>query len=138
MNKDETSPQKSDINIGPTENLAVASELLLMNLPPEVITTTADKVRLCLTVHLNKMERKQRWLTPLSILVVIIVALISSTFKDMVFDASTWKAIFIIAGFCSFCWLIYSLKEAFRSVKIEDIISELKKDSESMVKFVKK
>jgi hypothetical protein len=136
MSNEKTPPQKPGINTESTENLVVASELLLMNLPPEVIATTADKVRLCLTVNLNKIEKKQRWITPLSILIVILVALISSNFKDMGFDASTWKAIFIIAGIGSFGWLLYSLKEAFCSVKIEDIINELKKDSESMVKFI--
>ena len=137
MSNEKTPPQQPNINIESTENLLVASELLLMNLPPEVITTTADKVRLCLTVNLNKMEKKQRWLTPFSILIVILVALISSNFKDMGVDASTWKAIFIIAGIGSFLWLLYSLKEAFCSVKIEDIINELKKDSESMIKIIK-
>ena len=138
MSTGETPPQKSDINIGSTEDLVVVSQVHLMNLPQEVITTTEDKVRLCLSEHLKRMEKKRGWFTPLGILVALIATLITTNFKDAGLDAATWKAFFIIATVLSFGWLIYSVIKALRSEKIEDIIGELKKHSDSLIKFVKK
>ena len=138
MNTEKTPPQESNINIGSIKGLVVASEVHLMNLPQEVIVTTEDKVRLCLSQHLKRMEKKKRWVAPFGILAAIILALVTSTFKDWGLDAATWRAIFIIAGVLSLSWLIYSVKEALGSEKIEDIIGELKKGSESMIKLVKK
>lgn len=138
MNTGETPPQKSDINTGSTEDLVVVSQVHLMNLPQEVITTTEDKVRLCLSEHLKRMEQKRGWVTPLGILVALIATLMTTNFKDAGLDAATWKAIFIIATGLSFGWLIYSVIKALRSEKIEDIIGELKKHSDSLIKFVKK
>jgi hypothetical protein len=50
----------------------------------------------------------------------------------------TWKAIFIIGDIASGVWLIYAVIESFRSVKIDDVIADLKKHSDTMLKFVKK
>jgi heme exporter protein D len=62
----------------------------------------------------------------------------AATFKDLAFSAATWKAIFILGVIAAFVWLVYSVIGAFQSVQIDDIISELKKHSDSMIKFVKK
>lgn len=138
MNARETTPPKEGIETGSTADLVVASELYLINLPPDVITTTEDKVRLCLSEHLKKMEKKKSWVTPLGILLALIATLITTNFKDVGLAAPTWQAIFIIAAILSSVWLIFSVIEASRSEKIEDIISELKRHSKSMVKYVKK
>ncbi len=84
------------------------------------------------------MEKKRGWVTPLGILLAVIAMLITTNFKDAGLDAATWKAFFIIAAILLFVWLIYSVIEALRSEKIEDIIGELKKHSESSLKLVKK
>ena len=84
------------------------------------------------------MEKKKSWVTPLGVFLALIATLITTNFKDVGLDAETWLAIFIIATILSFGWLIYSVIEAKRSEKIEDIIGELKKHSDSLIKFVKK
>ncbi len=71
-------------------------------------------------------------------LISFTLILITASFKDAGFDAATWRAIFIIADVIAFVWLVYAVKEALFSLKIEDLIEELKKHSESMIKFVKK
>ena len=138
MNAGKTPPQKANINAGSTTNLETFSELYLTNLPQDVITTTEDKVRLCLSEHLKRMEKKKGWVTPLSMLISFTLILITTSFKDVGLDAATWKAIFIIADVVALVWLAYAVRDALSSVKMEDIIEELKTHSESMIKFVKK
>ena len=130
MNIKETPPQKSGINAGSIEGLVNISEVHF-NVSQEVIVTTEDKIRLSLSEHLKKMEKKRGWVTPLGMLISFTLILITASFKDTGLDAATWKAIFIIADAVAFGWLIYSLKEALASVKIEDIIEELKRDSKA-------
>jgi hypothetical protein len=138
MNIEKTPPQEARINIGSTKDLETVSELYLTSLPQDVITTTEDKVRLTLADYLKKMEKKKSWLTPLGLMISFTLTLMTSSFKDLGLSAATWKAIFIIGVIAAFIWLIYSIIEASRSVKIEDVISELKKHSDGMIKFVKK
>ena len=99
-----------------------------LNVSQEVIITTDDKVRLCLTEHLKRMEKKNVWMTPAGVFVAIVTTLVTSTFKDIGFDAATWRAIFIIVGVVSFVWFLWTIKEAWQSENIEDVVARLKKD----------
>ena len=131
MNTKKVSPQPSSINTGSIENLIKVYKLHL-NLSQEVIITTEDKIKLCLSEHLKRMEKRKGWIAPLGILLAIIVTLVTSSFEDVGLNSATWKAVFIITGLISFGWLICSVWEACHSKKMIDIISELKKDSASM------
>ena len=136
MNTEKTPSHQSTINTGSIESLVNVSEVHL-NVSQEVIVTTEDKMRLCLSEHLKRMEKRKGWVAPLGILGAIVVTLVTSTFKDMGLDAATWKAVFIITGLISLCWLIHSVKESWNSEKMEDIIKCVKKDSKSMKRFEK-
>ena len=138
MNADKTPPQETRINTGYMKDLETISEVYLITLPQDVITTTEDKLRLCLSDYLKKMEKKKSWLTPMGLTISFTLTLMTSSFKDLGLSAATWRALFIIGVIAAFSWLIYSIIEASRSVKIEDIIIELKKHSGLMIKSVKK
>jgi phosphoglycerol transferase MdoB-like AlkP superfamily enzyme len=138
MNIEKAPPPDIRINTGTTRDLETVSELYLTNLPQDVISTTEDKLRLTLSEYLKKTERKKAWITPLGLSISLTLTLMTSTFKDLILSAATWKAIFVIAVIAALVWLIYSIVGAFQSVKIDDIIAELKKHSETMIKFVKK
>jgi hypothetical protein len=138
MNIEKTPSPESRISIGSSKDLETVSELYLTSLPQDVITTTEDKVRLTLSDYLKKMEKKKGWLTPLGLVISLTLTLMMSSFKDWGLSADTWKAIFIIGDIASFGWLVYAIIESFRSVDIDDVIAELKKHSDSMIKFVKK
>ena len=138
MSIEKTPPPKSRISIGSTKDLETISELYLTNLPQDVITTTEDKVRLTLGDYLKKMEKKRSWLTPMSLMISFTLTLMMSGFRDWGLSADTWKAVFILGDIAFFIWLVYSVIESFRSVKIDDVIVELKKHSDSMIKFVKR
>lgn len=138
MSIEKTPPPESRISIGSSKDLETVSELYLTSLPQDVITTTEDKVRLTLSEYLKKMEKKRGWLTPLGLIISVTLTLMMSGFKDWGLSADTWKAIFIIGDIASFIWFVYAVIESFRSVKLDDVIVELKKHSESMIKFVKR
>jgi phosphoglycerol transferase MdoB-like AlkP superfamily enzyme len=138
MNTEKTPPQGARINIGTSKDLETVSELYLTSLPQDVISTTEDKLRLTLGEYLKKTEKKKGWITPLGLMISFTLTLMTSAFKDLGLSAATWKAIFIIAVIAAFVWLVYSVIGAFQSVKIDNVISELRKHSDSMIKFVKR
>jgi hypothetical protein len=138
MNIEKTPPPESRISIGSSKDLETISEIYLTSLPRDVITTTEDKVRLVLSDYLKKMEKKKGWLTPMGLLISFTLTLMMSGFKDWGLSADTWKAIFVIGDIVFFGWLVYAVIQSFRSVKLDDVIAELKKHSDSMIKFVKR
>jgi len=129
---------EAHITIGSSKDMETVSELYLTSLPQDVIATTEDKLRLTLIDNLKKMEKKKGWLTPLGLVISLTLTLMMSGFKDWGLTMDTWRAIFIIGDIASAAWLVYAVIEAFRSVKIDDVVAELKKQSDSMIKFVKR
>jgi hypothetical protein len=138
MSIEKMTPPESRISVGSTKDLETISELYLTSLPQDVIATTEDKLRLALADYLKKLERKRSWITPMGLLISFSLTLMMSSFKDWGLPADTWKAIFVIGDVISFGWLIFTVIDSFRSVKLDDVISELKKHSDTMIKFVKK
>ena len=110
-------------------NLAVDVAEVHVNTSQNVIYITEDRVRIHLITHLQRVEKKRSWVTPLMLLVTIIVVLLTSQFRDLVLSAATWKAMFVMASLVSVVWLVYALKNARRSETIDELIERLKKDS---------
>ena len=108
-----------------------------LNVSQEVIITTEDKVRICLIEHLKKVEHKKGWIAPLGIFIAICTTLSTSTFNNIFLDAPTWRAIFLLVGVISFCWLVWSVIMAFKSEKVDDIVLELKKGSKKILETSK-
>jgi hypothetical protein len=127
MNEQVRPPETTKIDTESLANQLVNVSEVHINVSQEVVITTEDKIRLCLSEHLKQVERKRSWIAPLGITVTIVVKLVTSTFNNIGFDAATWRAMFIIGGIISFGWLVWSIKEAWQSEKLEDIVSELKK-----------
>lgn len=101
-----------------------------VNITQKLIIITEDKLHICLSKNLEKIEKKRVWIAPLGILITILVTLLTSAFQDFIIPAATWHAIFIIVAFLSFIWLLISLNQARQSIEIEDVIGELKQSSE--------
>lgn len=129
MTQQDRSPQQTSIDTASIASQLVNVERVHINVSQEVIITTEDKVRLCLSEHLKRMEKKRGWIAPLGILMAIVLTLVTTTFKEFGLSAATWQAIFIVGAVLSGVWLVWSIREAQRSQKIEDIVAELKKDS---------
>jgi len=101
---------------------------IFANLNQDVIVTTEDKLKLTLTNYYKKVGKKNDWLAPFGILLTILTIFLTSTFKEFIFPAHTWQAIFILLFIISILWLISSLRYAFKETNIDDIIIELKKN----------
>lgn len=99
---------------------------LHLNISQQVIVTTQDKLELCLNKYLKKSEKKKEWLTPFGLLVAIVIVFVSANFKEFIFAKETWEAIFIILGIGSFFWFTITIKNAFNSIDVKNIIEELK------------
>jgi hypothetical protein len=108
------------------DRLLVDVKSVNFNVSQDLIVTTEDKVSLCLKEHLEYVEKKRAWVTPLGIFLTIIATLVTTTFKDVGLSADTWQAIFIIIGVLSFGWFISAAYKSRKARTIEDIIKKLK------------
>jgi len=130
MTEQRPSPQPSTINPGTLGGLVDVSEVHL-NVSQKVILITEDRVRIHLSNHLNKVEKKKGWIAPLGILITIILTLMTSEFRqqNLIFSGTTWEAVFFISALLSGGWLIYAIKKACKSESIADLIEKFKKES---------
>ncbi len=99
------------------------------SLDQEVVVTTVDKVRLCLLGNQDCLRAQRQWLTPLSLLITLLAALLATDFKDFGLTAAVWEALFILAALASFVWLVIAGFRAWKNRAaggIEQIIAELK------------
>lgn len=116
--------EKEDINIRPEVRKIYRSIDL------DVIVITEDKLRICLSGSFKKVEKKKDWIAPFGILITILVALATSTFQNFIFEGATWQAVFILSAVISGIWLVLSLNKARKSLRVEDIIRDLKQNSQ--------
>lgn len=96
------------------------------NLEQVLIRVTEDKIRLVLNEHLKNVERKNEWVTPLSLAIAIVTTFVTAEFKDAYLSADTWRAIFIIVGIGSLLWLIRAIWLASRAPTVNDIVAQIK------------
>jgi hypothetical protein len=101
------------------------------NTSQEIIRTTADKLKLVLIEHLNKVENAKSWQTPFSIIVTIVLVFCSADFRVAFgLPADTWRALFIFSLVGCVAWLIYSLVRYGRSPTLASIIAKIKNSDE--------
>jgi hypothetical protein len=105
------------------------------NLGQEVVVTTVDKLRLCLIQNRDYLTIKREWLTPLGIFLTLLTTLVAADFRQFIFKADVWVAIYVIGALTSFVWFGSSAYKAWDNRgrgSIDDIVEELKpKDMES-------
>lgn len=100
------------------------------NTTTQLITITADKLKLILLNHLEKVESAKVWQAPLGIVITIVLVFCSSTFKEAFsVPADSWRAIFLIGGVMALTWLLISLWRIRKSVTIDDVIDVIKNKS---------
>jgi hypothetical protein len=101
------------------------------NVSQEMIIVTEDKVRLCLTNYLAKLEKRQAWLAPFGILVATVGALVTADFKmtRLGLDGPVWQAVFVMTAGLSLIWLVRCLSQLVGAVSIDDVIRDLKAET---------
>lgn len=99
------------------------------NTSQETIWITTDRTKLILIDTLARIENSKSWTVPLGFLVTIVLVFCSAEFKDFWFTAATWRAVFLIGGVVSMCWLLLCLYRLKVSPTIDEVISEMKNNS---------
>ncbi|MBL4886327.1 MAG: hypothetical protein JKY95_17575 [Planctomycetaceae bacterium] len=109
----------------------IQTSVLHLNVSQEVIITTEDKVRLCMTEHANQLIARQNWIAPLSLFVTILVVLLTADFSDrLIFPKATWHAVFVLGAILAFVWAVQTIYRAINATtSIDNIVIELKKSS---------
>ena len=69
---------------------------LYTNVNQEYIYITKDKLKLALIESEKKMMDKKAWITPFSIFVSTLIALLTPNFNVCILQKDVWKAIFIM------------------------------------------
>ncbi|NGZ68862.1 hypothetical protein G6Z92_18230 [Vibrio aestuarianus subsp. cardii] len=96
------------------------------NIDQQLIQITEDRLKLILIEHTNYLNKKSEWVAPASILLTILVVFATTDFKQAIFSADTWHAIFFICGALSLGWLCKALYQLKVSKSVEDIIKRIK------------
>jgi hypothetical protein len=100
------------------------------NKKTDFIEITEDKLENILIKFLKDLKNASGWLTPLSLFLTILVANLTSNFKDFLsISKEIWCAIFYLGLFLSFIWFLYKLIWVIKNrnkVKIESLINKIK------------
>jgi hypothetical protein len=96
------------------------------DLSQQVITITVDRLSLILHQHAGQLEQKHGWVAPLGILIALVITFVTTDFKAFVFNADTWRAIFVVSTVLVVWWLIRSVYTAVKCGTIADLIERIK------------
>ncbi len=100
------------------------------NIQTELITITKDKLENILLKYLNKLDLRKAWITPFSVFLSLIIALLTADFKEFLgLPKELWHALFIISCFFSFVLLIILGIKAFKNRKDTSVESLMNKIS---------
>tara|TARA_Y100000310_G_scaffold293648_1_gene323392 strand:- start:184 stop:738 length:555 start_codon:yes stop_codon:yes gene_type:complete len=95
------------------------------NTDQRLILVTQDKTLLTLKRNIARLGKRE-WIAPLSTLTTIMIALITSNFKQALgLGPAEWRAIFIVCGFIAAGWLFTALKHSINSDSFHDVISNI-------------
>ena len=102
------------------------------NIEQEYIIITADKLELILRDAKDILISQRDWWTPLGFFSTLLITLLTTDFKNFIFSANVWYALFIIAIVISFLWLVkclFKLKKHWGKDDVKGIISKIKVES---------
>ena len=98
----------------------------------EYIIITADKLELILRDAKDILISQRDWWTPLGFFSTLLITLLTTDFKNFIFSANVWYALFIIAIVISLLWLVkclLKLKKHWGKDDVKGIISKIKVES---------
>jgi hypothetical protein len=117
-----SSAQDSIIDMG-----RISAEDVHLNISPVVIATTEDKLRLALYQRHTIFRARDAWIAPLGLLISIVLALATSTFRKFGLEAAVWEAIFWLGGIASFLWLGWALYKRPTDQSFDEFVQVLKR-----------
>jgi hypothetical protein len=100
------------------------------NVDQQLIQITEDKLENILIKQLKFMNIKNSWVNPASILIAIVTAMTTATFKDSFgISANQWEALFTVVGLLSGGWLVRNIVlilKNYNTSSIKYLISTIK------------
>lgn len=102
-----------------------------LNFSNNVVIITQDRLELCLRDHLECIDFKRAWITPVSLLAAFVTTLCTSTFKaSFGLTADAWHALFVLLSIISGIWAVIAGIKAFRNKSsLRSLIDEIKKSA---------
>jgi hypothetical protein len=100
-----------------------------LNFDQNVVIITEDRLELCLRKHLDCIDSRRAWITPVSLLAAFITTLCSSTFHDWFgLNANTWQALFVLLSIVAAIWSVIAIVRAFKTKSsLRNLLDEIKK-----------
>jgi hypothetical protein len=102
----------------------------ISNVKSDLIEITHDKLENILLKYLKNIAIIKSWITPLSLLVTLLIAELTATFKEFIgIKASVWEALFLLGAVGSFIWLVVSLFKMYQfkgETSIDYLMGEIK------------
>lgn len=123
---------KNMSNEGLNLSLDNSSYTVHSNIKQEYIVITEDKLELRLRDAKDILISQRDWWTPLGLFITFLITLLTTDFKNFIFSAAIWDALFIIAMLISLLWLVIcllKLKKHWGKDDVKEIISKIKAES---------
>lgn len=106
---------------------------LYLDVNQEIIVSDANALKLRLITFNKNVQKTRDWITPASIFITILIALVTASFKDFIgVPTNIWESLFILSGILSFTITSYRVHTHFKiktKCSVDYFIEELKKDS---------
>jgi hypothetical protein len=100
------------------------------NIKSDLITITHDKLENILLKYLIKISNRNKWVTPLSLFISILLVLLTATFKDTFgISKDIWNSFFILCCLGNFIWFIVSISSLIKNWKessLDSLINKIK------------
>lgn len=110
-----------------TEEVA-ASSRITMNVGQEFITTTSDKLELCLIKYQKALQLQNEWIPPAGILLSVLPTLFGAQFNDFLgIKKSVWEALYLLIAIISGIWFLKALS-VFQEQKDQTTVSKVIED----------
>lgn len=108
------------------------------NLDQHILVVNEDKVRLAMIEYDKQYVNNHDWISPLSIAITIIIAIITADFKDFLFfkasviEAMAYLSFFYFAGKSGInCF--YAFKERNNRITHDQMIEKLRENSQTTI-----
>ena len=105
------------------------------NVESDLIEITEDKLENILLKYVKKLNIKDSWISPASILITVVIAKTTAKFSPALgLSAEVWEAIFIVTGFLSAIWLVKNLIKIFNNrneTSISSLMTKIKNSQEA-------
>lgn len=116
-----------------TLNIDNKKTTLYLDVNQEIIVSDANALKLRLIEYNKNVQKTRDWITPASIFITILIALVTASFQEfMGISANIWEFLFILSGGLSFIVTLHRVYAYFKvktKCSVDYFIEELKKSS---------